>query len=166
MSYTIYKLEFECIPIYVGITKQNLAKRKTGGWPKIPNEILTKCVLIEIEQTEDKTREYYWIKKYIGDGYSLYNENLPSNVNFNECDNLIDFLVTKKKEKNNRKLENYNYVKKGHNQKKSKGYCWNKKLNKWQAYYIYNSKNFHLGYFDTEEEAIKAFNEYLLTLNN
>lgn len=43
------------------------------------------------------------------------------------------------------------------NQKNPKGYYLNKKLNKFQSYIALNKKHIHLGYFDTEKEARKAY---------
>jgi hypothetical protein len=37
-----------------------------------------------------------------------------------------------------------------------KGVGWNKKLNKWRARINYKGKEYHLGYFNTKEEAIQA----------
>jgi len=39
----------------------------------------------------------------------------------------------------------------------SKGYSWHGRLNKWQSRISLNRKSIHLGYFDTEEEASKAY---------
>ena len=43
--------------------------------------------------------------------------------------------------------------------KKSKGYCWNKLRNKWQAQIKINKKCIHLGYFIDKKDAIKARKE-------
>ena len=39
----------------------------------------------------------------------------------------------------------------------AKGYSWNKRLGKWEAYIRVNRKRKHLGYFDTEEAARAAY---------
>ena len=38
-----------------------------------------------------------------------------------------------------------------------KGVLWHKSNKKWQARYCYNGKRHHLGYYETEEEAAKAY---------
>ena len=43
--------------------------------------------------------------------------------------------------------------------KKGKGYFWNKQKQKWQAYILVRYKGVHLGFFDTENEARKAYIE-------
>jgi len=42
---------------------------------------------------------------------------------------------------------------------KYKGLCHNKRHNRWIAYITLNRKTYHLGYFDDEIEAAKAYNE-------
>jgi hypothetical protein len=42
---------------------------------------------------------------------------------------------------------------------KYKGVSWSKGHNKWQAYIAYNGKRKHLGYFDNEEDAARAYDE-------
>ena len=45
---------------------------------------------------------------------------------------------------------------------KYKGVSYNKNKNKWQSYYYKNNKQIFVGTFNTEEEAYKALNEYLI----
>lgn len=45
-----------------------------------------------------------------------------------------------------------------------KGVCWNKRAGKWQVYIMINGKRIHLGYFDSETEAAKAYNEKAIEL--
>ncbi len=40
-----------------------------------------------------------------------------------------------------------------------KGVCWNKKSKKWHAQIMHDYKNHYLGYFDSEIEAAKAYDE-------
>lgn len=42
---------------------------------------------------------------------------------------------------------------------KTKGYCWDKKYNKWRSQIKMNYKQIHLGYFDNEEDARQAYLE-------
>jgi hypothetical protein len=43
------------------------------------------------------------------------------------------------------------------NHTKAKGYCWNKRDQKWMAYIYLNNKKKNLGYYDTEDEARAAY---------
>jgi len=40
-----------------------------------------------------------------------------------------------------------------------KGVCWMKNLKKWRSRITYNKKNIHLGFFEDELEAAKAYNK-------
>jgi hypothetical protein len=46
-----------------------------------------------------------------------------------------------------------------------KGVSWNKEKNKWKAELKYNNKNAFLGYFETEIEGAKAYNDYAQYMN-
>jgi len=44
-----------------------------------------------------------------------------------------------------------------HNQRRAKGYYFNKQYQKWRAQIFLNAKNRHIGYYNTEEEARDAY---------
>ena len=64
--YKIYKLVYEGEVVYIGQTITNLMKRKHGGYRT--NDELQKiykdCDIILIEETDDVSRERYWIDFY------------------------------------------------------------------------------------------------------
>lgn len=43
-----------------------------------------------------------------------------------------------------------------------KGVCWAKNNQKWLSSIVVNKKNKYLGYYDTKEEAAKAYNDYII----
>jgi hypothetical protein len=63
--------------IYVGITTNTLRKRLSGGYTWLDIE---EYDMELIEETEDPTRERYWIEKYTEQGYKLYNSHIPSDI--------------------------------------------------------------------------------------
>lgn len=70
--YKIYKLILEGKVVYVGRTKMTLKKRKSGGYGK-NTEILKESFIELIEETDDISRERYWINHYKDLGYELLN---------------------------------------------------------------------------------------------
>jgi hypothetical protein len=73
MKYKIYKIEkLGCDKIYIGITTESLELRLQKHFAKIkhaPNREISKwldntCNIFEIEDTDDKLRETYWIRFY------------------------------------------------------------------------------------------------------
>ena len=47
----------------------------------------------------------------------------------------------------------------------AKGYCWDKRMKKWKAQITINGKDIHLGYYDNEEDASKAYQDAKLILH-
>ena len=46
-----------------------------------------------------------------------------------------------------------------------RGVCWNKNVNKWQTSCRFNGKKKHLGLFDDERDAGRAYNEFIIKHN-
>lgn len=72
--YKIYKLIFNNEIIYIGITKLKLSRRKNSPNYSVPKEIYKKSEILLIEETDDKSRERYWINFYRNEGIKLYNK--------------------------------------------------------------------------------------------
>jgi hypothetical protein len=66
-------------------------------------------------------------------------------INGDRCDNRIDNLRSVTRQQNQFNMNNV------------KGYCKYHKSNKWRAYIKLNKKQIHLGLFNSEEEARKAY---------
>ena len=77
MKYKIYKLIYNGNVVYVGRTKSTLTKRKNWGYKGCGVEHIAKeCSIELIEETDDISKEKYWIEHYGID-------NLLNNVNGN-----------------------------------------------------------------------------------
>ena len=70
----IYKLIKDGEVIYVGRTILSLNRRKNSNFYKIPRDISIDCEIELIEETDDKSRERYWIDYYRKLGHHLYNK--------------------------------------------------------------------------------------------
>ena len=67
--YKIYKLIYDGVVVYIGRTKSSLAKRKSTGYKSNPElQLIYKdCEMILIEETDDASRESYWIEQFMSD---------------------------------------------------------------------------------------------------
>jgi len=65
MKYKIYKLIHNGVLVYVGKTKLTLSRRKNGSYKGTSVENISKeCQIELIEETDDVSRERYWIEFY------------------------------------------------------------------------------------------------------
>ena len=64
MKYKIYKLVYNNEVIYVGYTKRELKVRFNDNHPNIPIKIKKESSIELIEETDDRSRERFWIKHY------------------------------------------------------------------------------------------------------
>ena len=103
------------------------------------NEYLT--VGTSINQKTFSIKQHQFIY-YLATGKVV---ELIDHINGIRTDNRIENLREVTQEGNNR------------NRKNVKGYSWNKKCEKWIANIHINNKNKHLGCFDDEEDARKAY---------
>jgi hypothetical protein len=74
-------------------------------------------------------------------------------------DNTIDHIAHSKNTPLNNDIHNLRVLTKAQQafNKESRGYCWNKKINKWQSEIMYNGIRKRLGYFENEEDARQAY---------
>jgi len=78
----IYKLTFKDEVVYIGQTKRKLYKRKCNGYDNIP--FYKECKIELIEETDDESRERYWIKFYLDLGAPLLNIRLGNGFDTKE----------------------------------------------------------------------------------
>jgi hypothetical protein len=65
MKYKIYKLVYNSRVVYVGKTKRTLHQRKQNGYKGCSVESIYKdCDMVLIEETNDVSRERFWIEQY------------------------------------------------------------------------------------------------------
>jgi hypothetical protein len=76
----IYRLLLEGQVVYVGRTKTTLKERKKGSYGK-NTQFFKKCTIELIEETDDVSRERYWIKYYKDEGCNLMNGNAGDGLN-------------------------------------------------------------------------------------
>ena len=111
------------------------------------------------------TKGYYFIQlrhNYIQKCYKvhrvIYKFNNPDwDIHDSSSDNQVDHIDNCR---TNNNIENLRIVNTSENQQNrplSKGYHWNKKLQKYQAEIGINYKKFYLGLYDTIEEARDAY---------
>lgn len=118
----------------------------------------------------DKVKDYKWCIKegYVmtrrkSDRKSIFlhrliiensNSEVIDHINGNPLDNRKCNLREATSQQNN-----FNMTNEGQGNNNRRGTTFNKNSGKWMAYIGVNNKRIHLGYFDTEEEAIKAREE-------
>ena len=81
-------------------------------------------------------------------------------INGDRLDNRLENLRLCSRKENLRNTMKRMNTKKGVASSKYKGIYWAKDRNKWRATIRFNGKNYHIGTFEDELEAAKAYNEY------
>jgi hypothetical protein len=72
--YKIYRLTYDDKTIYVGHTRLPLNRRKNSNNYSVPKEIYKLSKIELIEETQDRSRERYWIEYYMSKGEPLMNK--------------------------------------------------------------------------------------------
>lgn len=152
--YKIYKLIFNGCVVYIGQTKLSLKRRKGSGYGKyVP--FYRECEIELIEETNDVSRERYWIEYYLSQGCPLLNILKGDGLDPNEARrNFID--------RNKDYFKNYseNYSKKYYEENKEKIILKSKKYyeENIEKRRLYNKK-----YYEENKEIIdvksKEYNE-------
>jgi hypothetical protein len=119
-------------------------------WRKIKYSIDTKGYYY-IQLTHNKITKCYGVHRLI---YKFYNSDWDMTYT---GDNQIDHFDN---DRTNNNIENLRIVTHSENQQNTiatKGYSWNKKAKKYYAQIRVNKKSYHLGSYDTAEEARDAY---------
>ena len=104
-----------------------------------------------ISLKHNKIKKYYLVHRVI------YKFNNPEwNMTYTP-DNQIDHFDNDKKNNIIENLRIVNNSENGQNTITTKGYYWNKRINKYYAQIRVNNKQHYLGLYDTEEEARDAY---------
>ena len=125
----IYGLKIEDEIIYIGKTKLTLKRRKGSANYSVPIHIYKASTIFLIEETEDVSRERFWIDYYIQAGCNLYNKR---NGDYNED--------TRKEQQKKKALEYY-YKNKDWISEKSKTYYKDNKERIIKRQLEYNARN-------------------------
>ena len=88
--------------------------------------------------------------------YFAYNQNWQIH-NSDTKTNSIDHIDGDRLNNNIENLRKVTHQQNCWNRTTAKGYCWDKKSNKWKARITLNGKEIHLGYFDNEDDARQVY---------
>jgi hypothetical protein len=70
--------------IYVGITKNTLGKRRSGHIKYMESLGITNFGIKLIEETDDASRERYWIESLRNEGHTLLNKHKGNGLDLKE----------------------------------------------------------------------------------
>lgn len=147
--YKIYKLVYQGNVIYIGRTKRTLKERKSSGYQYIDKSVLKETLIELIEETDDKSRESYWIVYYSDLGCNLYNKRKEYCLSKNEWSR-----INSKKEKRIEYRKNYrktekaiNYNKEYENKRKK-----DEKRKEYVSEYNKNYRKLNIEYFKQKKK--------------
>jgi prophage antirepressor-like protein len=155
------KYEIECYDMELfERTIQNILQpfniRGRKEWFYFINKTELNCAI----NVMDKTKEF--LDKFDLKSYDEFIENLNENIDNKEFDLQSNQSNQEIKETNTYKLTRQLGP---NNTGNYKGVCWVKGKKKWKAELKKDYKISFLGYYDNEEEAAKAYNDYALFIN-
>ncbi len=152
--YKIYKLVFRGEVVYVGRTKQSLEKRKKGGYAStVP--FYKECEIELIEETDDVSRERYWIEYFTNLQCPLLNRTKGDGLDYKEHSR-------KFREENREYFRNYHreYIKTYYEENKERITELRKKYAEENKEKI---KEYHKSYYEKNKEELnenaKKYNE-------
>jgi hypothetical protein len=138
--YRIYKLILNDEIVYIGKTKRTLKQRKNNGYI---NEILNDADIELIEETDDISRERYWITYYLNNGVKLLNikkgdglDHKKYNKEYREKNK--EKIIENIKEYREKNLENYKEYLKEYREK---------------------NKDYYKEYYEKNKEHLKEYNK-------
>ena len=131
---------------------------------KKTNKLLKPHITIgyyDIILSKNNKIKHFKIHRLIAIAFIPNPNNFPiiDHIDKNRLNNSIDNLRWVSSSQNN-----YNRNMKTHSSK-YRGVSWSKKRNKWIVQLSINGKNTNMGGFETEEKAVLAFNEFVISHN-
>lgn len=138
MKYKIYALQDGLDIVYVGITKTSLEYRWKSGWKHTKqNKYLKRnCTMYVLEETDDRTREFFYIQIFTELGHPLINivgKTKPKPRNYMDERQYMKSYYETNKERCRELMKNYQETHKEEQRKYRKEYYrkyWAKKRNK------------------------------------
>lgn len=114
--------------------------------------------IVNLRNNDNKTRHTFSIHRLIALCFidNQNNHRCVDHIDRNKTNNNINNLRWVSHQENNRNRTKFQNC-----SSKFKGVCFDKRSNKWKTE-IRIIKKIHLGYFDTEKDAAKAYNDYII----
>jgi hypothetical protein len=155
---------WECIPGYEGyylISNKGVLKSIKNGRDKIRKTAMTKKGYLTYALSKDNVKRNFRAHQLVAMAFLNHNPcgmlSVIDHINNNKLDNRLENLriVTSR--------DNHYKVKNGLNTSEHKGVHFDKDKRKWRAQTTINNKRKHIGFFETEEEAINSYNLFVVT---
>ena len=150
--------EFKKIDEYENYEISNLGNVRNTNTGRILKPNTNKWGYYYVCLSKNNTKNYINIHRLVGLHFIPNPENLREidHIDRNKTNNSILNLRWISSSNNNR-----NKPKKQNTSSKYMGVCFHKRRGKYQAYISINSKRKHIGLYETQEEAGKAFDNYV-----
>ena len=157
MTQVIVNEQWRSISEYINYQVSNLGRVRNANTGRILKPILFKNGYHYVTLYNNELTKAMLIHRIVASEFIDNQDNKPvvDHIDHDKTNNIVSNLrwaSVSQNQMNQQKLTN----KGGYS--KYKGVTWDKRRNKWMSKICKNYKTFHVGYFDSEEEASEAYN--------
>ena len=157
MAQVIVNEQWRSISEYINYQVSNMGRVRNANTGKILKPVLLKSGYPSVKLYNNDHNKTMLIHRLVASEFidNLDNKLVVDHIDHDKTNNIVTNLrwaSVSQNQMNQQKLTN----KGGYS--KYKGVTWDKRRNKWMAKICKNYKTFHIGYFDSEEEASEAYN--------